>query len=400
MPMNEDKWINVDKRTGNLVLRFRVKGFEKQFFIGTSLADTPRNRQITRLRRDIIAVDIALSRFDSTLETYQFQADKYAPKPKPREPKEKYNYDLLQLWEKFTEFKKALLEQTTILTRYNGLKRYIKRLPTLSLSKAPEIRDWLLANTTHQMAWENLMMYSHCCEWAVDSGLIPTNPFLKLKIKHPKRKSDEDTRQAFTLNQRDMIISAFEEDHIYSHYAPLIKFLFWTGCRLGEAFALTWGDVLGDCTRIVINKSCNVNKIKKGTKNNRRRIFPTRAGSKLQQTLLEIRPFGREYHSNRLIFTSRTGAPLNSDIMQNIWNERTSTYKGKANHYPGIVKGLASQGLVPYLKPYATRHTFVTWAISSGISPDKVARLIGDEVTTVLRHYCHPNVVEFECPDF
>ncbi|ARV59183.1 hypothetical protein BZZ01_11565 [Nostocales cyanobacterium HT-58-2] len=120
----------------------------------------------------------------------------------------------------------------------------------------------------------------------------------------------------------------------------------------------------------------------------------------LQQTLLELRPEPKLYSPNRLVFTSKTGVPLNSDIVQNFWNEITTHYKGRIHRYPGVVKELAAQGKLRYLKPYATRHTFATWAISSGVSPDKVALLIGDEVETVLRHYCHPNVVEFECPDF
>jgi integrase len=404
--MNQDKWIYTDKRSGNLVLRFRVKGYDKQFFIGTGLADTPKNRKIVRLRRDLIAADIGLLRFDSSLESYQFQSDSNCVVQVPKvqatrkQAQEKYDYNLLQLWEKFTNFKKAILEPTTILVRYRALKRYIERLPTVSLEKAPEIRDWLLANTTHQMAWENLMMYSHCCDWAVDSGLIPKNPFLKLKIKPPRKKSDEESYRAFTLVQRDMIIEAFEQHRIYLHYAPLVKFLFWTGMRLGEAFALTWGDISGDCTRISISKSCNIGRIKKGTKNNRRRIFPTHDGSRLQQLLLDLRPEPKLYNPNHLIFTSKSGVAVNTDILQNVWNERTSRYKSKVFRYPGVVKELAAKGKVPYLKPYATRHTFATWAISSGISPDKVALLVGDEVETVLRHYCHPNVVEFECPDF
>jgi len=35
-----------------------------------------------------------------------------------------------------------------------------------------------------------------------------------------------------------------------------------------------------------------------------------------------------------------------------------------------------------------------TWAITSGVSPDKVALWIGDQVETILRHYCHPNLVD------
>ncbi|MDZ8077887.1 MAG: hypothetical protein RMY36_008550 [Nostoc sp. SerVER01] len=43
---------------------------------------------------------------------------------------------------------------------------------------------------------------------------------------------------------------------------------------------------------------------------------------------------------------------------------------------------------------------FATWAISSGITADKVAMWIGDNIETVLHHYRHPNVVNAKCPDF
>lgn len=69
---NEDQWISADNRTQKLVIRFWVKGFPKQFFISTGLKDTKRNREIVRSKRDAIANDIALERFDSTLKSYQF----------------------------------------------------------------------------------------------------------------------------------------------------------------------------------------------------------------------------------------------------------------------------------------------------------------------------------------
>ncbi|MEA5505705.1 hypothetical protein VB735_21855 [Halotia wernerae UHCC 0503] len=55
---------------------------------------------------------------------------------------------------------------------------------------------------------------------------------------------------------------------------------------------------------------------------------------------------------------------------------------------------------VQELVPYATRHTFATWAIAQGVSIEKVALWIGDTVETVLRFYCHPNMVDAECPNF
>lgn len=392
---DDDKWINVDPRTKKILIRFRVRGFPKQFYISSGLNDTKRNREIVRVKRDAIANDITLGRFDQTLNSYQFRAAKNST-VKTRSTNK--NLNLQQLWESFTEFKSAQLEQTTILGKYKTIANYIFKLPTKKLEDAAKIRDWMLMNYTHHMTWLLLNYFSSCCDWAVDSGLIGHNPFINLKIQKPKKNSQEDDYQAFTLEQRDLIIQSFESRTKYQHYAPLIKFMFFTGCRPGEAFALNWADISDDCCRITFNKSRNYHNILKGTKNNKKRIFPCKNGSKLHLLLLSIKP--EIIKPNDLVFLSKTGRRMNSDIMLDFWSESRGHSSGRIHKYPGLVKELASQGLVPYLPPYSCRHTFATWAISSGISPDKVALWIGDTVQTVLQHYCHPEVVNAECPDF
>lgn len=390
---NEDKWINVDPRTKKLILRFRVRGFSRQFFISSGLKDTKRNREIVRTKRDAILTDVTLGRFDSSLNSYQFQSNQ-STKIEP-ELKTKYQYNLQELWHKFTEFKAPQLEQTTILIRYKNFENHIARLPTQSLDDAVKIRDWALANLSRIKSWELLDYLSRCCQWASDSGLIPDNPFLKLKIQKPKRKSTDSVQKAFKLEERDLIIEAFEKHQRYAHYSPLIKFLFWTGCRPGEAFALTWSDISEDCCRISVTKSCNALRIKKGTKNGIRRVFPVSNGSRLQILLLSIRP--ATPYPQELVFTSKNGKPMTSLKMFEVWKESRSSTHPK---YIGVVQALADEGKLTYLNPYATRHTFATWAISSGISPDKVALWIGDKVETVLKYYCHPEIVNAECPDF
>ncbi len=391
---NEDKWISSDPRTKKLVIRFHVRGFSKQFYISSGLEDSKRNREIVRIRRDAIKNDIALGRFDYTLNSYQFRAVEDRTALAINKSEIKYQHDLHQLWERFSEFQFNQIEETTFLTTYKAVARFINKLPTHSLEKTPEIRDWLLANTTQLMTWHKLTYFQQCCEWGVQSGLIPDNPFLKLKIQNlkPKRKSTKkENYRAFTLEQRDIIIQAFEKHHIHSYYAPLIKFLFFTGCRSGEAFALTWNDVSDNCTRISIDKSRNMHGILKGTKNGKKRVFPTAEGSKLQKLLQDIKP--ATVIPSDLIFKSKTGSRMTSVILQTVWN--------KSVNHSGVVKELVEGGKIPYyLRPHACRHTFATWAISSGISPDKVALWVGDEVLTVLRYYCHPNVVDAECSDF
>ncbi|WP_414551462.1 tyrosine-type recombinase/integrase [Anabaena sp. CCY 0017] len=390
-----DKWINVDPRTKKLSLRFRVRGFSSQFYLSTGLTDTKKNRIIVQSRRDAIETDIGLGQFDPTLERYKFGSRNLAP-TRPATSTKQIN----ELWELFTEFQSTQLEETTIRNSYASVARYIKRFPTQDLNRASDIRDWLTKNTTQFMAWNLLGRLNRCCEWAEVSGLIISNPFQGLQMQRPKRKStDKETYLAFTLEQRDIIINAFEHHDRHTHYAPLIKFLFFTGCRPGEAFALTWGDISPDCRRISITKSRNFAGILKGTKNGKRRIFPSGENSRLQNLLLDIRPVIS--HPGELVFRSKLGNPITGNILNKVWNQGSSMHDGLKTPCLGVVKELAINREIPYyLKPYATRHTFSTWAIASGITVEKVALWIGDDVSTVIKYYCHPNVVNAECPDF
>lgn len=394
MTTDEDKWISVDKRTKNLVIRFRVKGCQKQFYIASGLKDTKRNREVVRLKRDAIVNDITLNRFDKTLNSYQFKII-YQPKLTLNKNNE---LNILQIWQKFTEYKQTQIEKTTILNRYAAIERYINKFPTLCLKEAPRIRDWLINQTTKYMSWLIIKSCSECCEWAINSNLITFNPFEKLKTKEPKRTRSKNYK-AFTLEQRDLIINEFEKHPINSYHASLIKFLFWTGCRPGEAFALTWGDISSDCCKIKFDKSCNLFRIKKNTKNNLQRVFPTVSQSKLNKLLLAIKPVNPS--PSQLVFTTPTGRPVTSATLRIAWaGQKRVSKSGKEYEYKGIVTELAANNKIPYLKPYATRHTFATWAITQGISPDKVALWIGDTIETVLKYYCHPDVVNAVCPDF
>jgi integrase len=380
---DDDKWITVDKRTKKLVIRFRVKGCKKQFYIASGLKDNKRNRELVRIKRDAIATDIILNRFDLTLQSYQFKPKIKIVKKEEVAPK--YQYDLSQLWEKFADYQSTQLAQTTIMKRYIDVSHWTKRLPTASLEKASAIRDHIVETRPQKMGWILINCYSQCCEWAVKSNFIPDNPFKKLKYKQPKSREKEF--KAFTLEERDLIIKNFESDQKHFWAANLIKFLFFTGCRPGEAFALTWQDISSDCCKIKFSKSRNAFKVLKGTKTGRNRVFPTSEGSKLQILLLSM-----QRKHNSLVFVNKKGQPILSGAVFDAWKGR-----GKSI---GVVQRLANEGKLPYLNSYATRHTFATWAITQGISPDKVALWIGDRVETVLKFYCHPEVVKGDCPDF
>jgi integrase len=388
MTNENDKWISFNAKTGKLAIRFRVRGQRKQFYLGTGLKDNKTNRDIVRARIEIIQRDIALKRFDSTLESYKFGNYKT--------PVISLNkLSLGEVWEKFVDFQKQHLQQSTLEAEYKSITKIISELSTKSLNAAAIIRESLLKKYSYHTAHKTLAAFSRCCNWAIDSGLIELNPFEKIQLPKPKKQSNEDEGKAYALEQRDLIVRAFESHPKFSHYSSLVKFLFWTGCRPGEAFALNWGDVNADCTRISITKAyASRVRILKGTKNNKKRVFSTSEGSRVQSLLFELRP--DRLDPKELLFKSSSGQKMHLRISDRFWRG----YSTKGYQYKGVVAELAEQGIIPYLSIYSTRHTFATWAIASGISPEKVAYWLGDDVQTVLSYYCHPDVTKTECPDF
>lgn len=375
--------VNVDRKTKKLIIRFRVSGYPKQFYLSSGLKDNKSNRAIVDSRWELIQREISLNEFDHTLDRYKFGAKKVSIPQK--------TYNLSELWDIFTRYQEQFLEQSTIQHKYTFTARVISGL---TQKTEVEIRNYLLEKYSYFTARTIIDDLSRCLEWAINEQLTTDNPFQKLKLPKQKKSSQEEI-SAYTLNQRNIVIAAFENHYKYSHYVNIIKFLFLTGCRPGEAFALTWADISHDCTKITITKSfASRIKTTKSTKNCKRRVFPAESGGKLHKLLVEMRSIHPTPET--LVFRSITGKQLSLKVLEKVWRGYTvSEYS-----YPGVVRELADKNIIPYLKLYSTRHTFATWAIALGASPDKVAYWLGDDVRTILAYYCHPEISKSDCPDF
>jgi integrase len=182
-------------------------------------------------------------------------------------PKPQYPFSLGELWEKYTAHKAEYLAATTIKKDFAVVARSINKTCG-ELDQPQKIRLQLLDVTTLRSAKKILMQINACCTWAVDYGWIEVNPFEKLKIRVKKPAADI---QPFTEQERDRIIAEFKE--VESFYAPLVEFMFLTGCRPSEAIALRWRHIDADLTRIIFCEAF-VYGVSKGTKTNKSRVFP------------------------------------------------------------------------------------------------------------------------------
>lgn len=211
---------------------------------------------------------------------------------------------------------------------------------------------------------------------------------------------EEKDRRAFTKEERDIIIKAFykSDKPATRNVAPLIEFLFLTGCRSGEAFALEWKDVfLGrDKNYIRFSKSYNGRlKNTQVTKTGETRLF--KIYPKLNELLLRIKPENAK--STDLVFTQVNGKQWYIGQLAKLWNTYQLKHSSKTYTYPGVVTQLADEGKIScYLSPYHTRHTFITLMAHAGTDLLLLATSCGNSVDVIQRHYLGVNT-EANFPD-
>ena len=365
--------VRIKNSRGWLQLVFTFNGRRRYLSLGVE--DSKSARSLAQMKAKKIELDILSGNFDETLAKYKYgTAGNAAESQKP---------SLAELWDKFVDFKRPQCSPNTMRTMYLTFTNYVKQLPTHDLDRASEIRDYVVENFPLNSGKRLITRFSACCKWAMKSGLIAEDPFsgMATEIKLPKAKKIAGFNQInpFSLEERNAIIHAIETDQFrpassafsHSQYAPIVKFLFFTGCRSSEASALQWKNVSEDCKQITFDQAIiltdNGRRIRKGLKTQASRVFP--CNESLKNLLLSIRPESAKPRD--LVFPSPGGKPIN------LGNFRGRTWKT-------VLAGLE----IPYRKLYQTRHTFITHALETGkLDAKDVARLVGNSPEVIYQHY-------------
>ncbi len=191
-------------------------------------------------------------------------------------------------------------------------------------------------------------------------GLIEKDAFANLKwprISQPKP-------DPFADEERDNILKHFNEKNRF--YYPFVYVQFWTGMRPSEALALRWGDVDLKAGRASITKSRYY-----GSEN-----ATTNSGSErdvslltmVVQLLTAIKPLHAT--ENDYVFKNHEGSPINED-------------KWRKKHW---YRALRAMGIKPR-KFYATKHTYISVALSAGCNIKWLAEQCGTSVAMIEKHY-------------
>lgn len=363
-----------------------VYGVEQKI-ISPGLPATPEAVKSMESKAARMTADILTGHFDPTLERYELgvvAANKLVSIDGGKKPE----LGISELWEKFKEYKRPSLAETTFINRWE--KKYTKYI-TCAIKETGgtpiEIRNYLATNYCSLLVKAVLSNLELCYKWGIQHELVTKNPFLgmasEIVIIKKQQENDsldeiEDTR-AFTLDEMNAIIEYFENTPTVKHWADYVKFLFYTGCRPGEAAALRWKHISLDCKVIRFSQSYDASsRITKCTKTDTLRIFPCH--SKLQLLLLEMK---KENNNNdSLVFAGKRNGQVDPNTFVQLWRGRPNS------RVKGVMPILIEQGKVKqYLKAYATRHTFITIQVNNGRDAHVIAAWVGNSAENIWKYY-------------
>lgn len=169
------------------------------------------------------------------------------------------------------------------------------------------------------------------------------------------------------------------------HHRPLVLFLAGTGCRWGEATAMTWGD-------LTLHGNLPTARVSKAWKRGERgsSVLKHPKSSKARRTISLfpdlVAALGAPGPSDQLVFRNQIGARLqNSHFSARVWAKAVAAATDKERCSK---LGLQAIGRAPHI--HDLRHTHASWMIAAGVPlPYIQARLGHEKITTTVDTYGH-----------
>lgn len=195
--------------------------------------------------------------------------------------------------------------------------------------------------------------FNYAMEW----GLIDTNPFSKIKFK--KKQS---TKPVFITKEE---LGRIKEHISNNTINDIVSFSFFTGCRLGEVINLRWEQI--DFTKDLITIGSNNFQ----TKNSKSRIIPI--ADELRIILKSRVPVNK--NSNRYVFNKPNAMNYHKDYV-------SSKFKEAAR----------AAGMDASIHFHTLRHSFASNLANEGVPIIAIKELMGHSDIATTQIYSHTNL--------
>lgn len=244
-----------------------------------------------------------------------------------------------------------------------------------------DIRDWLAimkANHTQSVMEDAFFTLSSTLRWAVEARIIPTSPATGVKL--PRR---EHKRRNY-LEHREVELLATSAA---PYWSPFIRFLAYTGLRIGEAGGLQVGDVSGNKIHVLRSlDSGEAGLVTTPTKGGQRRtvIIPDFLARDLA-----ARTQGLDL--DEWAWRAPQAGPVRDNNFRNrVWAPALRRAKDATAEAQQLAReeGAPLPRTFPHVTPHDLRHTAISLAVSAGANVLALSRMVGhSDPSTTLRVY-------------
>jgi integrase len=212
-----------------------------------------------------------------------------------------------------------------------------KRIGEIDRPKTIGFRDWMMGRVKPITVKDRVVACSTCWDWAVEHRIVQENPWSGLSVRVPSRKKESP----FSQDETFLILDTFEKGEDWLRfYSDFVRFLFTTGCRIGEAIALQWTN---DKPRTITVPQSIAERLDRRDKS-RSLVFPAPEGG-----LLDDKNFNRRAWRTALRIAD-----------------------------------------IEYRRPYSIRGSAITRMLRSGMSPIDVSAITGHSARTLYQCYVLP----------
>lgn len=235
----------------------------------------------------------------------------------------------------------------------------------ISVLTAPYVRRRLSESDKAQSTINRyILLLNSLFEWANQFGYMDQIKLKTLKVKEVRIDTDQEYLEAEELVH---VLDQLRGSMAYY----LCKFLALTGCRIGEAAALTWDDI--DDKYVHITKSW---KYENG-------VSTPKTVHSVRDIYIqpELRQLLKEFKEWRLINMMAYG--IRTDIL---------FYNARGNYYNAtlLLKTLQKLDSPKHLHPHIFRHTHTALLAEHGMSLEAIARRLGHANSNITRQiYFH-----------
>lgn len=227
---------------------------------------------------------------------------------------------------------------------------------TLETLTRAQVRSWLSTLTLSKKRIDNLLIpLRGALNQAVEDEKIKANPIAGLRVKRATKP--KEVIDPFTPAEIEKLRGAPQTGDFWCFWA-------WTGLRTGEIIASEWADVDPECRTLNVWRAVRLGR-EKGTK--------TTSGTRRLSLLQPAR--------NALVRMRRDGGAIFRNPVSG------ESYVSDKQVRVAFRRACDATG-VRYRYPYQLRHTFATWALSSGENPKWIASQLGHaDVMMLFRTY-------------